>query len=59
MKSVKDKRSIRWIIIDFKGVQQRQRKISNMVDEKGKLVIGLMRENEERLIDSLINRHEE
>ena len=42
MKSVKDKGSITWIIIDVKGVQQWQRKISNRVDDKGKLVTGLM-----------------
>ena len=42
MKSVKDKGSITWIIIDVKGVQQWQRKISNRVDDKGKLVAGSM-----------------
>ena len=38
MKSVKDKGSITWIIIDVKGDQQWQRKINNKVDDKGKSV---------------------
>ena len=37
MKLVKDKGSITWIIIDFKGFQQWQGKISNRVDDRRKI----------------------